>query len=45
VLGLYPVSPAQWGTIFCVAMVLLAVEELHKWSVRLRHRRQNATPV
>jgi len=45
VLGLYRVSPAQWGTIFCVAMVLLAVEELHKWSVRLRHRRQNATPV
>ena len=45
VLGLHPLSLAQWITLFCVALVLLAIEEAHKWSIRIRHRRRKATPV
>ena len=34
------IKPVEFGTFFClvgVAMVLLALEELHKWTIRWRH--------
>ncbi len=43
-LGAQPISLQNWGLLFVLALIILPVMELHKWSWRLRHPIQAVNP-